>query len=1121
MSTTLGTYSFLPWLRQGIAGQITAQDGDPSPVQRASVHVQLKLSGERIGGGAAFEEPVDRNVQLYGPGDIVGIDRRAIVRREPRDWITNFEPNYLAHIEFYDEDFPWRYTPAAPDGSRLRLRPWITLIVLEEGEFIDAGGVEQPLASIDVLNHDAFPNADDLWAWAHVHVNRPLAGSDAEFTSTDMGAVLPRLRAVLAESADLAYSRLVCPRRLKPLAAYHAFVVPTFEAGRLAGLGQDPAGAATATASAWGAGGVTRLPYYDRWYFHSGTQGDFEYLVRLLKPGPVDKKVGVRDIDVRTPGSGLPGISDADLHGILKLGGALRVPRKNFSEAELKVIMRYEQWANPPPPQPDPPPHPFQSALAAFVNLADDYAAQPANTANAATAANGLGAVVTNDPDPLITAPIYGRWHALTQRLLVDRDGNPVDPDDNWVHELNLDPRHRLAAGFGTRVVQQHQEEYMQAAWEQVGDILEANRRIRLAQLASQVAVLWHSDLMVPLAAASPQRALALTAPVQARVRDGAVTVRYGRAASLVPPVLTSVAMRRITRPGSRLMRALPFDSEARPDNVLDRVNAGEVSAAPPKVTPPGVVTTDEVADLLLPSGVPRWILDALDRFPWLQWLPLLLALLAGALAVVAVATGAVALAVVAVIAAVLLVALWLLVRRWATAVANARVIREKGLTPEAVDALPSSPDFVITRPGSGFLPTTGATDSVQAKRFKDALRDWHSLHAASAAASSRPAPAKLDLGGLATTVVTAIDPSVTVPGWTFHAISLPAHIAELLDLSDFGEVMAYPEIDVPMYEPLKDLSDELFLPNLNLIGQNTITLLETNQKFIEAYMIGNNHELARELLWREYPTDQRGSYFRQFWDARGALTPPELTPEQRKELLRDIPPINRWRRRSSLGDHDNRETGSENEEELVLAVRGELLKKYPNAVIYAQKATWALRNGKPDPSQERSLIELTPAEEEKPPPEKLKTPLYEARVSPDITFFGFDLTDPEARGDTSDEPDPNRAGWFFVIKERPGEPRMGFDLERDGPIQTVNDLAWPDTGTAEHASVSAGVLSSITLAPLGSADHEKDAQRADDLLVVGAPQSAARWAYLLYQVPVMIAVHATEMLEEPKSGNA
>ena len=47
---------------------------------------------------------------------------------EPAHWVTNFEPNYLAAIEFYDEDFPWRYTPAAPDGRRLL--PWLALVVL-------------------------------------------------------------------------------------------------------------------------------------------------------------------------------------------------------------------------------------------------------------------------------------------------------------------------------------------------------------------------------------------------------------------------------------------------------------------------------------------------------------------------------------------------------------------------------------------------------------------------------------------------------------------------------------------------------------------------------------------------------------------------------------------------------------------------------------------------------------------------------------------------------------------------------------------------------------------------------------------------------------------------------
>ena len=41
--------------------------------------------------------------------------------------------------------------------------------------------------------------------------------------------------------------------------------------------------------------------------------------------------------------------------------------------------------------------------------------------------------------------------------------------------------------------------------------------------------------------------------------------------------------------------------------------------------------------------------------------------------------------------------------------------------------------------------------------------------------------------------------------------------------------------------------------------------------------MAGLNHEMARELLWRGYPTDQRGTVFRRFWDRAGAVPPPRV----------------------------------------------------------------------------------------------------------------------------------------------------------------------------------------------------------------------------------------------------
>ena len=53
----------------------------------------------------------------------------------------------------------------------------------------------------------------------------------------------------------------------------------------------------------------------------------------------------------------------------------------------------------------------------------------------------------------------------------------------------------------------------MDAAWAQVGDVLEANRRLRAAQLVRELAVVWRTRHLAPLVAAAPGRALAITAP--------------------------------------------------------------------------------------------------------------------------------------------------------------------------------------------------------------------------------------------------------------------------------------------------------------------------------------------------------------------------------------------------------------------------------------------------------------------------------------------------------------------------------------------------------------------------------------------------------------------------------
>jgi hypothetical protein len=1087
--TPVATYSFLPWLRQGVANTIASADGDPAVTTRAQVQVELLLSGDPVQGDTPLTLPLGRTIALYGPGDIVGIDARAVVRTEPRHLVGNFESNFLPAIDFYDEDFPWRYTPAAPDASRLRLRPWITLVVLAEHEFEEGRSLAgRPLPFVTIADTAVLPAADELWAWAHVHFNESLSSGPEELVSPDMSAVLPRIAAIVARNRDAAYSRLVCPRRLDDNTDYHAFVVPTFETGRLAGLGLDPAGAPHATASAWepyaGRADATSYPVYYRWFFRTGSRGDFEFLVRLLEPRPVDKRVGARDMDVQDPAPNIPGILDPELGGILRLGGALRVPDADLDEDDLAERRKYENWDQPYP-------HPFQRALAAFVDLADDYAERSALDANTAS---GLA---DDDPDPLITSPLYGRWHALTQRLLTRRDGTPAPNDTNWVHRLNLDPGFRVPAAFGTGVIQANDEQYMDDAWQQIGDVLDANARIRRLHLAADVSLRWYDRYVTPLAAADSEHAFAIAAPVAGRVLVEGSALAHLQTASLVPPTLTSTAMRRALRPQARLMRALPFDTTVQPGNLLARVNAAQVSAAPPKVVPPGAPTVDQAAAAAEPP------------FPWL---------LVGAIAIAIVVLLVLAIVVapaIGVLALVALVGLVLLLRRWQRAQARAGSLSEAGQTPAAVDRLAHSPDFVLSEPGSNVRPKAGAVDSPTAVRFKGALRDSFALRVASDTVAERPIPTTLDLPVLTTSVVTAVDPTVTVPRRGFSTIAIPPFISDLVD-DQFAEIMAYPRIDLPMYEPLKAISAELFLPNIDLIAQNSITLIETNQRFIEAYMVGLNHEFARELLWREYPTDQRGSYFRQFWDVRSVINSEGRSEDALREQLYDIPELHTWLPESDLGQHNQRAAPDQKDAQAVLVIRGELLKKYPTAVIYAHRADWARNaDGSIDLSEPRELVRLEPAEEQQPPRDKVRSPLYEAKADPDIYFFGFDLTIPEVIGG-SGEPPNDDPGWFFVIKERPGEPRFGLDLEREGALEVFDDLTWDDAlpSTAPGQFLPATSLASVALAPLPPGDPEgKQPQRDDDLQVDPASISAARWAYLLFRAPVMVAIHASEML--------
>ena len=102
------------------------------------------------------------------------------MRTEPAKGVGNYEDNGLPYIEFYEEDFLWRYTPASAvnqNSNKTKLRPWLALVVLADDEYTlkqTPGGL--PFISVEQASFDkAFHHQNDTWAFAHVHFNNKLA----------------------------------------------------------------------------------------------------------------------------------------------------------------------------------------------------------------------------------------------------------------------------------------------------------------------------------------------------------------------------------------------------------------------------------------------------------------------------------------------------------------------------------------------------------------------------------------------------------------------------------------------------------------------------------------------------------------------------------------------------------------------------------------------------------------------------------------------------------------------------------------------------------------------------------------------------------------------------------
>jgi len=999
-------YDFLSFVRRGAAADLTEVDALAGPLPyRGKLDVEVTVDSS--GGGSTRTDTAAANIRLYGPLDAHGVDPRHVVRTEPRDGTTGFEPNYLAAIEFHEPDFPWLLTPAAANGAKLR--PWVALIVLADGEYEAVPAAPAPLASI-VVHPDAIPKLpklEDSWAWAHAQVSGGIGSG--------------KLEEIVAGEPGRVTSRLVCPRQLARSTSYTAFLVPAFADGVLAGLGKPvEAAAGRQTDVAWHGTETAplSLPYYQSFAFRTSDAGDFESLVRMLTPRALPATVGTRAMAVDDPGWGLPSAG-----GPLGLSGALRAP----SSADTP-------WSG---PEHDA----FQARLAQDINAGNS----------------------TAGGDPAVVPPLYGRWHAARSTVSTTLNG--------WLDELSLDPRWRTIAGLGTQVVLDQRSQLMASAWQQVAGIDRANQLLRQAQLARAASGrIFQSEL----AGASESWLLALTGPLHSRLLASPRTVAATLARTALPVSAVSSTFRRVARTGGALRRR--EQAHGGPVGIAGRLARGELRASH-NPRPGGLLTLEDIAGRL-GAGTGG---GAGVRLPW--WLRLIIA---AVLSIMCLLIGLLVSWVVAlVVLAAVLAALvgWLRGLGGGAGAGTAGVVIAE-LTPSAIQAALARPNFRVVpgQPPPHDQPQPGGVDSPAAAAFRAAATTI-----AGVLQSPRPDPVELPtphVGALAQSILPALDPELTIPPRIGSIVTVaPQQRWEPED--PIAPIMAAPKFPQPMYAALRDISQDLLLPGAEQIPPDTLGLLVTNEAFIEAHMVGLNHQMARELLWAEYPTDQRGTYFRQFWDVSGYVSQPgdPSDPEALAEQLKDIPPIPTWSPGQPLGEHSNRPdvvAGS-----LVLLIRGELLRRYPTAMIYAAQAVPDPQGPTPGSTQGRM------------PGPTEKHPLFRGTLAPDITFVGFDLDAAQASGSDGSE------GWFFVFQQQPSEPRFGFE-PAPAPyaipaVSDWNDLTWANF--APDAAALAAMANAPVNAPQGLAPS------------LAWPSDSAGMASATMRRPVRVAIHADQML--------
>ena len=856
------------------------------------------------------------------------------------------------------------------------------------------------------------------------------------------------------EANGTSHARVLSPVALAEDTDYLAVLVPGWRV-------VEQADADDLVVDAWPAApdAPVEVDCLDHWRFRTGPDGDFLSLARRLQPHQLRVEDGT--VQVRNDRTG--GLEPLEAHGALAPLGRTVQPLPGAMADDLAGLLGPFDDPSGPGPQ--------------------DAAGPPGGP-------DGDGDADADADGDMV--PVRARDHAGRPIISMPRYGAPWRSDDpldtTWGADLNLDPRHRGAAGLGAAIARERQDHLAAEAGRQAGALDAVARRIANLALGVQTSGRL-LDRRVP-GADDPAGRLLLFGPALRRVMtdQGSFDALATAPDRPLPPGWFSTAARRALRRGparSALAAANAGEDDSRfaaantcppppaparsglVPSPFARRDIGKLVTAFEEAIATGKLDLRSVVDRLAKAGLDDRALEAVKKrlasggaLPWRLIIDVLIAqALAGGDGPLGddeateqrredVRTALARL------------------EAWLQGPSDGRAADDRHeAQPDRRDEEPASKDDPATREGPGSKDAPAKDEPPASKDDPAGAGGLRALLDVLRAFEEPPAPEQppcrpVDLEALAAAATAAFDPRDP-------ASSARRQVFDRIPELDIDAPLTAPEfcpgLDIEVWRLLDEYAGSWLLPGLDAAPDDAVMAVTTNASFTDALLTGLNTTTLEVLRWRNLRISAGCTPVRTFWtrideqDAAGGR-------------LDDIIEIGQWGRDTPLGDPAHRPASDTDGGDLVLVVRSELLLRYPATLIF-------LVPGDDDGPQlpTASAADATDASE------AARFPTFRGSLGEDAVFLGFQGVAPDRLGD-----------WWVVFEESPSgyrfrHPAADIEVADDGSPEVVEPLlaALPDAGADVAEALFADpirvLLRGEQLAPASPDTDEPDVEPAGD----------------------------------------